>query len=149
MCGFQLAGRLWLQRGCLAGRPIQGGHPIHSVVSLLQGLPRRTPEHILGIYIVMVLLVPVGQWRMLTALKWCTKSDNGHCEVQQSCRCSTLAAEFSGLNWMIKLSWTAILCYRRAFFVFFCSTLLRCDLLAKKVPGRAPYSQHIMIRNWT
>ena len=33
--------------------------------------------------------------------------------------------------------------------VFFCSTLLRCDLLAKKVPGRAPYSQHIMIRNWT
>ena len=32
---------------------------------------------------------------------------------------------------------------------FFCSTLLRCDLLAKKVPGRAPYSQHIMIRNWT
>ena len=33
--------------------------------------------------------------------------------------------------------------------VFFCSTLLRCDLLAKKVPGRAPYSQHIIIRNWT
>ena len=33
--------------------------------------------------------------------------------------------------------------------IFFCSTLLRCDLLAKKVPGRAPYSQHIMIRNWT
>ena len=27
------------------------------------------------------------------------------------------AAEFSGLNWMIKLSWTAILCYRRAFSV--------------------------------
>ena len=32
---------------------------------------------------------------------------------------------------------------------FFCSLLLECDLLAKKVPGRAPYSQHIMIRNWT
>ena len=32
---------------------------------------------------------------------------------------------------------------------FFCSLLLRSDLLAKKVPGRAPYSQHIMIRNWT
>ena len=32
---------------------------------------------------------------------------------------------------------------------FFCSLLLQCDLLAKKVPGRAPYSQHIMIRNWT
>ena len=33
--------------------------------------------------------------------------------------------------------------------LFFCSALLRCDLLAKKVPGRAPYSQHIIIRNWT
>ena len=33
--------------------------------------------------------------------------------------------------------------------LFFCSLLLECDLLAKKVPGRAPYSQHIMIRNWT
>ena len=33
--------------------------------------------------------------------------------------------------------------------LFFCSMLLRCDLLAKKVPGRAPYSQHIMIRIWT
>ena len=32
---------------------------------------------------------------------------------------------------------------------FFCSTLLRCDLHKKKVPGRTPYSQHIMIRNWT
>ena len=32
---------------------------------------------------------------------------------------------------------------------FFCSTLLRCDLRKKKVPGRAPYSQHIIIRNWT
>ena len=32
---------------------------------------------------------------------------------------------------------------------FFCSMLLRCDLLAKKVPGRAPYSQRIMIRIWT
>ena len=35
------------------------------------------------------------------------------------------------------------------FFFFVCSLLLRCDLLAKKVPGRAPYSQHIMIRIWT
>ena len=32
---------------------------------------------------------------------------------------------------------------------FFCSVLLECDLLAKKVPGRVPYSQHIIIRNWT
>eukprot|EP00434_Breviolum_minutum_P035286 symbB.v1.2.031227.t2/scaffold3601.1/size53442/2 len=39
-----------------------------------------TPEHILGTNIVMVLLVPVGQWRTLTALKWCTKSDNAHCQ---------------------------------------------------------------------
>ena len=39
--------------------------------------------------------------------------------------------------------------HTHADFVFFCSTLLRCDLLAKKVPGRAPYSQHIIIRNWT
>ena len=34
-------------------------------------------------------------------------------------------------------------------FHFFCSTLLRCDLHKKKVAGRTPYSQHIMIRNWT
>ena len=80
-------------------------------------LPTRTPEHILGTNIVMALLVAVGQWRMLTALKWCTKSGNGHCRVLQSCWCSTLAVESSGLNWMIKLSWTAILCYRRAFSV--------------------------------
>ena len=32
---------------------------------------------------------------------------------------------------------------------FFCSTLLRCDLHTKKVPGGTPYSQHIVIRNWT
>ena len=38
---------------------------------------------------------------------------------------------------------------RQCGYLFFCSTLLRCDLLAKKVPGRAPYSQHIIIRNWT
>ena len=110
--------------------PIQGGHPIHSVVSLLQGLPRRTPEHILGTNMVMALLVPVGQWRMLTALKWYTKSGNGHCLVLQSCRCSTLAAEFSGLNWMIKLSWTAILCYGRAFSVM-------CFRRSAQLRGRA------------
>ena len=38
---------------------------------------------------------------------------------------------------------------RKGRFFFFCSLLLRCDLRAKKVPGRAPYSQHIIIRNWT
>ena len=59
MCGFQLAGRRWLLRGCLAGRPIQG-IPIHSVVSPLQGLSKRTSEHILGTNMVMALLVPVA-----------------------------------------------------------------------------------------
>ena len=49
------------------------------------------------------------------------KSGNGHCLVLLLCRCSTLAVESSGLNWMIKLSWTAIRCYRRAFSVMcFC-----------------------------
>ena len=33
--------------------------------------------------------------------------------------------------------------------IFFCSLLLECDLLAKKVPGRAPFSQHNIFRNWT
>ena len=60
MCGFQPAGRLWLQSGCLAGRPSQGGHPIRSVGSLPQGLPKCTPEHILGTNIGMVLLVSSG-----------------------------------------------------------------------------------------
>ena len=32
---------------------------------------------------------------------------------------------------------------------FFCSMLLRCHSSCKEGPGRAPYSQHIMIRNWT
>ena len=32
-------------------------------------------------------------------------------------------------------------------FFFFCSLLLECDL-AKKVPGRAPFSQHDIFRNW-
>ena len=42
------------------------------------GPPRRTPERILGTNIAMTLLAPVGQWRILTALKWCIKSGNGH-----------------------------------------------------------------------
>ena len=32
---------------------------------------------------------------------------------------------------------------------FFCSSLLRCSSWVKKVQGRAPYSQHSIIRNWT
>ena len=69
MSGFQQAGRRWWLRGYLAGRPRQRGHPIHSMVCPPQGLPRRTPERILGTNTVMALLVPVGQWRILTALK--------------------------------------------------------------------------------
>ena len=38
----------------------------------------------------------------VSALKWYTKSGNGHCLVQLLCRCSTKAVESSGLNWMIK-----------------------------------------------
>ena len=118
MSGFQLAGRRWWLRGYLAGRPRQGGPPIHSMVGPPQGLPRCTPERILGTYTVRALLVPVRQWRRLTpALKWSTRSDNGHCQVLQLCRCSTLAVDSSGLNWMIKLSWTAMRCYRRVSFV--------------------------------
>eukprot|EP00434_Breviolum_minutum_P033671 symbB.v1.2.029795.t1/scaffold3289.1/size59672/4 len=83
-----------LPSGYLAGRPLQGGHPIHCVVSLPQGLPKRSPERILGTNIVMALLVPVGQWRILTALKWCTKSGNGHCQVLQSCRLNVSSRVF-------------------------------------------------------
>ena len=49
----------------------------------------------------MTLPVPVLR-RMLTALKWYTKSGNGHCLVQLLCRCSTLAVESSGLNWVLQ-----------------------------------------------
>ena len=48
MSGFQLAGRRWWLRGYLAGCPRQGGLPIHSKACPPQGLPRRTPERILG-----------------------------------------------------------------------------------------------------
>ena len=68
MSGFQLAGRRWWLRGYLAGRPHQGGSPIHSMVGPPQGLPRRTPERILGTNTARALQVPVRQWRRLTAL---------------------------------------------------------------------------------
>ena len=132
---FQLAGRRWWLRGYLAGRPHQEAPPIHSMVGPPQGLPRRTPERILGTNIVRALLVRQWrQWRRLTALKWSTKSDNGHCQVLQLCRCSTLAVESSGLNWMIKLSWTAMGCYRMVFSVmcFRRSVLLRGKALEGK-----------------
>ena len=134
MSGFQLAGRRWWLRGYLAGRPHQGGSPIHSMVGPPQGLPRRTPERILGTNTARALLVPVRQWRRLTALTWSTRSDNGHYQVLQLCRCSTSAVESSGLNWMTKLSWTAMRCYRRVSFVmcFRRSVLLRGRALAEK-----------------
>ena len=52
----------------LYGRPHQGGSPIHSMVGPPQGLPRRTPERILGTNTARALQVPVRQWRSLTAL---------------------------------------------------------------------------------
>ena len=39
MCGFQQAGRQWLQSGCLVCRPVQGRLLILSRGSLLQGFP--------------------------------------------------------------------------------------------------------------
>ena len=113
MSGSQLAGRRWWPRGYLAGHPQQGDSPIHSMVGPPQGLPRPHQECILGTNTARALQVPVRQWRRLTALRWSTRSDNGHYQVLQLCRCSTLAVEFSGLNWMTKLYWTVIRCYRR------------------------------------
>ena len=107
---FPASWHRWWLRGYLAGRPRQGGHPIHSVVSLPQGLPRRTPERTLGTNIVMALLVPVGQWRILTALKWCYKIRQWSLPGAAIVPVLKLAVESSGLNWMIKLSWTAMLC---------------------------------------
>ena len=48
------------------------------------------------------------------------------CQARLSCRCSMLAAEFSGLNWMTKPSWTAILCYRKASCAMFSLTEMLC-----------------------
>ena len=45
MSGFQLAGRRWWLRGYLAGRPPQGGSPIHSMVGPPYSLPRPHPWH--------------------------------------------------------------------------------------------------------
>ena len=96
------------------------------------GLPRRTPECILGTKIVMALLVPVGNGGYCTEVvykirQWSLPGD-------AIVRCSTSAVESSGLNWMIKLSWTAILCYRRAFAVmcFLRSVQLRGRVLVGK-----------------
>ena len=117
MSGFQPAGRRWLLRGSLVGLPLRGSPPTHRRVGPPQGLPTHLSEHILGTKIVRALLAPVSQWRILTALKWSTRSGNGHCQVLQWCQCSMWAVESSGWNWMIKLYWIAMECYRRAFSV--------------------------------
>ena len=62
-----------------------------SMDSLFQGFPRNGPKGILGTNLGKRLLVPVEQCQTWIAPKWCTKSDNGHCE------------ECFGLSWMIKL----------------------------------------------
>ena len=70
--------------------------------------------------IVRVLLAQWGKGgngKSLTARKCSTRSDNGHCQVLQLCQCSMLPVESSGLNWMIRPSWTAMGCYRRVSFV--------------------------------
>ena len=115
MSGFQSAGRRWLLRGFLVGLPLRGSPPTHRRVGPSQGLPIRLPKHLLGANIVRALLAPVSQWRILTALKWSTRSGNGHCQVLQWCQCSMWAVESSGWSWMIKLYWIAMECYRRCF----------------------------------
>ena len=68
---------------------------------------------------------------------------------------SKFHASFAVLGWglattgSIGLAPSHLQYFTARFAIFFCSSLLRCDLLAKKVPGRAPFSQHVIIRNWT
>ena len=97
--------------------PVRGSPPTHRRVGPSQSLPIQLPKHFLGTNIVRALLAPVSQWRTLTALKWSTRSGNGHCQVLQWCQCSMWAVESSGWSWMIKLYWIAMECYRRAFSV--------------------------------
>ena len=52
-------------------------------------------------------------------------------------------------GWTRSTSWLHDNGFGVSIVFFLRSVLLRCDLRAKKVPGRAPYSQHIIIRNWT
>ena len=72
----------------LACRQIQGSFLIIvSVGSLPEGFPKIPPGAMPGTNLGKMLLVPVEQRQRWTALKWCTKSGNAHCQVQQSCRC--------------------------------------------------------------
>ena len=77
-----------------------------------------------------------------------TLSSNEHCPLQPASRLIQSSNDVSIYCCRI-VATTRTTDGTPAAQLFFCSTLLRCDLLAKKVPGRAPYSQHIIIRNWT
>ena len=81
----------------------------------VSGPPIQLPQHLLGTNTVRVLLAPTSQWRIATALKWSTRSDNALCLELQWCRCSMWVVVSSGWSWMIKLCWIAMGCCRRAF----------------------------------
>ena len=68
MSGFQPAGRRWLLRGFLVGLPLRESPPTHRRVGPSQGLPIQLPKHLTGTNIVRVLLAPMSQWRITTAL---------------------------------------------------------------------------------
>ena len=61
----------WAPMVAERGRPIQWSLLIPSMGSLLQGLPRNSPEYILGTSLGKRLLGPVGQWQTWIAPKWC------------------------------------------------------------------------------
>ena len=67
---------------------------------------------------------------------------------QNNDRCFSEVPQPGNACWGYPVIFFAGRCLAACLF-FFRSSLLRCDLLAKKVPGRAPFSQHIIIRNWT
>ena len=119
MCGFQQAGRQWLQSLFgMSSNPGELSHnPQHGQPAI--GLSQIRPGGIPGTYLGKRLLVPVEQWQRWRTLKWWTKSGDGHCQVQQSCRYWMSAAEWPGLSWMIKLIWKAMLCYRKASYMMF------------------------------
>ena len=70
------------------------------------GMPGANPR--------TMLLVQVEQRQRRKAMTWCTRSGSGHCQVQLSCLCWMLAAEWPGLSWMTKLFWKATPCCRKA-----------------------------------
>ena len=122
----QLKHALCLVPSSWAPMEAEGGSPIHSMVGPPQSLSRPHQECILGTNTARALLFPVRQWRRLTALRWSTRSENGHYQVQQLCRYSTSAVESSGLNWTTKLYWTVIRCCRRVSFVMCFAEVFSC-----------------------